>query len=315
MARVLEPLRDMGARTGEDDRLPVTIRGGGLSGISWHSPHASAQVKSAILLAGLNAKGAVTVIEPAKSRDHTEKMLRAFGCDVEEEGNAVRLGRNRKLTATDIMVPGDPSSAAFPLVAGLLIPGSEVTVYGVLINPLRTGLFETLLEMGADLSFDNLRIVGGEEVADVTARHSVLNAVEVDPERVPRMIDEYPILAVAAAHAAGQTMLHGLGELRVKESDRLAAIIAGLRRCGVPAGLIGDARCGDTLMIDGCDGPCAGGATIRTHGDHRIAMSFLVLGLAARAPVAVDGAEMIGTSFPGFGALMASLGAQIGEER
>jgi len=315
MARVLEPLRHMGARTGERDRLPVTIRGGGLGGISWHSPHASAQVKSVILLAGLQAKGAVTVIEPAKSRDHTEKMLQAFGCDVEVEGNAVRLGKNRRLTATDIMVPGDPSSAAFPLVAGLIVPGSEVTVYGVLMNPLRTGLFETLLEMGGDLSFDNLRTVGGEEVADVTARHSVLNAVEVDPERAPRMIDEYPILAVAAAHATGQTMLHGLGELRVKESDRLAAIIAGLRRCGVSAGLIGDARWGDTLMIDGCDGPCAGDATVRTHGDHRIAMSFLVLGLAARAPVAVDGAEMIGTSFPGFGSLMASLGAEIGEKK
>ena len=315
MARVLEPLRHMGARTGEGDRLPVTIKGGGLSGISYHSPHASAQVKSAILLAGLHAKGEVAVIEPAKSRDHTEKMLRAFGCDVEVEGNAVRLGRNRRLTATDIMVPGDPSSAAFPLVAGLIVPGSEVTVYGVLMNPLRTGLFQTLLEMGADLSFANRRNVGGEEVADVTARHSMLNAVEVDPDRVPSMIDEYPILAVAAAHAAGQTMLHGLGELRVKESDRLAAIIAGLRRCGVSAGPLGDAPVSDTLIIDGCDGPCAGGATVATHGDHRIAMSFLVLGLAARKPVAVDGAEMIATSFPGFTGLMASLGARIGEMR
>jgi 3-phosphoshikimate 1-carboxyvinyltransferase len=315
MARVLEPLRHMSARMGDGDRLPVTIRGGGLSGISWHSPHASAQVKSAILLAGLNAKGEVAVIEPAKSRDHTEKMLRAFGCDVEVEGNVVRLGRNRRLTATDIMVPGDPSSAAFPLVAGLIVPGSEVTVYGVLMNPLRTGLFRTLLEMGADLNFANRRNVGGEEVADVTARHSMLNAVEVDPERAPRMIDEYPILAVAPAQAAGQTMRHGLGELRVKQSDRLAAIIAGLRRCGVSAGPIGDARWGDTLMIDGCDGPCAGGATVQTHGDHRIAMSFLILGLAARAPVAVDEGGMIATSFPGFGTLMASLGAKIGEAR
>ena len=313
MARVLEPLRHMGARTGEGDRLPVTIRGGGLAGLSWHSPQASAQVKSAILLAGLQAKGVVEVIEPAKSRDHTEKMLAAFGCDLEVAGNVVRLGKNRRLTATDIMVPGDPSSAAFPLVAALLVPGSEVTVYGVLMNPLRTGLFTTLLEMGADLSFANHRTVGGEAVADVTARHSLLQAVEVDPGRVPSMIDEYPILAIAAACAAGQTMLHGLGELRVKESDRLAAIIAGLRRCGVPAGLIGDARWGDTLMIDGCDGPPAGGATVPTHGDHRIAMSFLVLGLGARAPVAVDEGNMIATSFPGFGALMASLGARIGE--
>jgi 3-phosphoshikimate 1-carboxyvinyltransferase len=313
MARILEPLRHMGARTGEGDRLPVTVKGGGLSGISYHSPHASAQVKSAILLAGLHAKGEVTVIEPAKSRDHTEKMLRAFGCDVEVDGNAVRLGKNRTLTATDIMVPGDPSSAAFPLVAGLIVPGSEVTVYGVLMNPLRTGLFQTLLEMGADLSFANRRNVGGEEVADITARHSVLNAVEVDPERVPSMIDEYPILAVAAAFAAGQTMLHGLGELRVKESDRLAAIVAGLRRCGVSAGPLGDSKWSDTLMIDGCDGPTAGGATVETHGDHRIAMSFLILGLAARRPVAVDEGGMIATSFPGFTALMASLGAKIGE--
>ena len=206
---------------------------------------------------------------------------------------------NRRLTATDIMVPGDPSSAAFPLVAALLVPGSEVTVHGVLMNPLRTGLFETLLEMGADLSFANRRQVGGEEVADITARHSMLNAVEVAAKRAPTMIDEYPILAVAAAFAAGQTMLHGLGELRVKESDRLAAIIAGLRRCGVSAGLIGDARGGDTLMIDGCDGPPAGGATVATHGDHRIAMSFLVLGLAARAPVAVDEAGDDRDQLPG----------------
>ena len=168
MARVLEPLRHMGARTSEGNRLPVTIRGGGLTGISHHSPHASAQIKSAILLAGLHAKGVVEVVEPAKSRDHTEKMLAAFGCDVEVQGNVVRLGKNRRLTATDIMVPGDPSSAAFPLVAGLVVPGSEVTVYGVLMNPLRTGLFRTLLEMGADLSFANHRTVGGEEVADVT---------------------------------------------------------------------------------------------------------------------------------------------------
>jgi 3-phosphoshikimate 1-carboxyvinyltransferase len=169
--------------------------------------------------------------------------------------------------------------------------------------------------MGADLSFANRRTVGGEEVADVTARHSRLNAVEVDPERVPAMIDEYPILAVAAAFAAGQTMLHGLGELRVKESDRLAAIIAGLRRCGVSAGLIGDARQGDTLMIDGGDGPSAGGATVASHGDHRIAMSFLIFGLAARAPVAVDDSDMIATSFPGFAGLMTSLGADLGDAR
>jgi 3-phosphoshikimate 1-carboxyvinyltransferase len=235
-------------------------------------------------------------------------MLRAFGCDVESEGNAARLGANRRLKATDIMVPGDPSSAAFPLVAALIVPNSEITVHGVLTNPLRTGLFETLMEMGADLSFSHRRIVGGEEVADVTARTSTLTAVEVDPDRVPSMIDEFPILAAAAACAAGQTLMHGLAELRVKESDRLAAILAGLRRCGVSAAIVGD-----TLMVDGFDGPCPGGAEIATHGDHRIAMSFLVLGLASRRPVTVDQADMIGTSFPGFAQLMASLDARIGE--
>jgi 3-phosphoshikimate 1-carboxyvinyltransferase len=308
MKRVLDPLRQMGADTGDGDRLPVTIRGGGLSGISYRSPTASAQVKSAILLAGLRAEGEVEVTEPARSRDHTEKMLQAFGCDVETEGKSVRLGANRRLKATDIMVPGDPSSAAFPLVAALIVPDSEITVHGVLTNPLRTGLFETLIEMGADLSFSHRRTVGGEEVADVTARTSTLTAVEVDPERVPSMIDEFPILAAAAACAAGQTLMHGLAELRVKESDRLVAILAGLRRCGVSAAIVGD-----TLMVDGCDGPCAGGGDVTTYGDHRIAMSFLVLGLASRRPVAVDEAEMIGTSFPGFAGLMASLGARIGE--
>jgi 3-phosphoshikimate 1-carboxyvinyltransferase len=310
MKRVLDPLRQMGAGTGDGDRLPVTIQGGGLSGISYRSPTASAQVKSAILLAGLRAEGEVEVIEPARSRDHSEKMLRAFDCEIEAEGNRVRLGRQRRLKATDIMVPGDPSSAAFPLVAALIVPDSEVTVHGVLTNPLRSGLFDTLLEMGADLSFANRRIVGGEEVADVTARSSTLTAVEVDPWRVPSMIDEFPILAAAAACAAGQTLMHGLGELRVKESDRLAAILIGLKRCGVSAAILGD-----TLMVDGCDGPCAGGADVATHGDHRIAMSFLILGLACRRPVAVDEAEMIGTSFPGFAGLMASLGARIGEGR
>jgi 3-phosphoshikimate 1-carboxyvinyltransferase len=308
MKRVLEPLRRMGARAEGDDRLPITMRGGGLVGITYRSPNASAQVKSAILLAGLRADGPVEVTEPARSRDHTERMLRAFGCEVESEGTTVRLGARRKLVATEIMVPGDPSSAAFPLVAALIAPDSEVTVHGMLINELRTGLIETLIEMGADLSVSNRRDVGGEEVADVTARSSQLIAIEVDAGRVPSMIDEFPILAVAAAFASGQMLMHGLGELRVKESDRLAAIVAGLRRCGVSTGIVGD-----SLLVDGCDGPCPGGGRIRSHGDHRIAMSFLVLGLAARAPVEVDEAAMIATSFPGFCGLMTSLGADIGE--
>lgn len=303
MKRVLEPLRRMGALT-RDQRLPVTLHGGGLTGIHYESPHASAQVKSAILLAGLHAEGEVAVTEPAKSRDHTERLLRAFGCDVAVDGNMVRLGPNRRLTGIHILIPGDPSSAAFPLVAALLVPGSEVTVHGVLVNGLRTGLFRTLEEMGADLSFANRRLVGGEEVADVTARHSELRAVEVPADRAPSMIDEYPVLAVAAACATGRTTMHGLAELRVKESDRLAAIAAGLELCGVEA-----ATAGDSLIVEG--GRPAGGATIATQGDHRIAMSFLILGLAAQAPVAVDAPEMIATSFPGFAGLMASLGARI----
>jgi 3-phosphoshikimate 1-carboxyvinyltransferase len=308
MRRVLDPLARMGAAIEQCDTLPVTIGGGRLNGISYRSPTGSAQVKSAILLAGLNADGPVEVIERAPSRDHMEKMLRAFGCDVETDGGGVRLGARRRLIATDILVPGDPSSAAFPLVAALVAPGSEVTVCGVLIAPLRGGLFTTLLEMGADLTFSNRRRLGGEEVADITARACSLAAVEVGAGRAPAMIDEFPILAVAAAFAAGRTRMHGLAELRVKESDRLAAILAGLRRCGVAAEIAGD-----SLLIHGCGGPPEGGAEIATHGDHRIAMSFLTFGLASRRPVAVDAAEMIGTSFPGFAGLMTSIGARIAD--
>ena len=303
MERVLGPLRDMGART-EGSRLPVTIRGGGLHGIRFVNARASAQVKSAILLAGLRAEGEVEVIEPAPSRDHSENMLGAFGCEVIREGESIRLGAQRSLTGTSVAVPGDPSSAAFPLVAALLCPGSEVTVRSVMVNPLRAGLFETLLEMGAELELANRRTTGGEPVADVTARASRLRGVEVPAVRAPSMIDEYPVLAVAAAFAEGRTVMHGLGELRVKESDRLAAIIAGLRRCGV------DARDeGDTLIVQG--GSPAGGASIEAHHDHRIAMSFLVMGLAAAAPVEVDSAGMIATSFPDFAGLVGSLGGRV----
>ncbi|MGE5721749.1 MAG: 3-phosphoshikimate 1-carboxyvinyltransferase, partial [Sphingomonadales bacterium] len=270
MNRVLDPLRQMGleAEASEGGRLPATIRGGGLSGISFRNEKASAQVKSAILLAGLHAGGKVEVIEPAPTRDHTENMLRAFGCDVEivetSEGRVARLGAHRSLKGTRVDVPGDPSSAAFPIVAALVVPGSEVTVANVMMNPLRTGLFTTLEEMGADLRFENRRSIGGEEVADVTARSSKLHGVEVPAVRAPSMIDEYPILAAAAAFAEGDTRAHGLAELRVKESDRLAAIIAGLRGCGVEAG-----EQGDTLVIRGCGGDVPGGASVATHGDHR----------------------------------------------
>ncbi|MET1111811.1 MAG: 3-phosphoshikimate 1-carboxyvinyltransferase [Allosphingosinicella sp.] len=310
MDRVLEPLVRMGARTDGSRRLPVNLGGGALTGIRHLSDKASAQVKSAILLAGLRAKGPVEVVEPAPSRDHTENMLRAFGCDVEigpdEAGHCVRLGRRRALTGTRVQVPGDPSSAAFPLVAALLAPGSEVTVEGVLLNPSRTGLFLSLTEMGADLSVANRRDKGGEPVGDITARTSALRGVTVPALRAASMIDEYPILAVAAAFATGDTLMHGVGELRVKESDRLQAIIDGLAACGVEA----EAK-GDTLRVRGCGGTVRGGARIRTLGDHRIAMSFLVLGLASREPVTVDEAAMIGTSFPGFVPFMRSLRAAV----
>jgi 3-phosphoshikimate 1-carboxyvinyltransferase len=250
------------------------------------------------------------LIEPRPSRDHSEIMLKAFGCEIETRpqgsGRIVRLGARRTLRATTVLVPGDPSSAAFPLVAALIVPGSEVTVRDMLLNPLRTGLLTTLGEMGAAISVANLREVGGEPVGDVTARASALRGIEVGPARAPSMIDEYPILAVAAAFADGETRLHGPGELRVKESDRLEAIIAGLRACGVEA----EGR-GDTLVIRGCAGPPAGGGRVATHGDHRIAMSFLVMGLGARDQVEVDRAGMIATSFPGFADLMGSIGAGI----
>ncbi|QUD87082.1 3-phosphoshikimate 1-carboxyvinyltransferase [Phenylobacterium montanum] len=316
MGRVLEPLSQMGARFlgRAGGRLPLTLKGGALEGIDYRLPMASAQVKSAVLLAGLNAKGGVTVREPEPTRDHTERMLRAFGAVVEvmdEDGvRVIRLAAGQSLMATTIEVPGDPSSAAFPLVAALVTPSSEVTVKGVLLNPLRTGLFETLREMGADLTISNERDAGGESVGDVTARHSALKGVEVPPERAPSMIDEYPILAVAAAFAEGRTVMRGIGEMRVKESDRVALMAAGLSACGVgveeePEALtvIGSAR---------ANHPVRGGARVVTHGDHRIAMSHLVLALAAQEAVEVDEPGMIATSFPGFVELMRGLGADLG---
>jgi len=284
----------------------VTIHGGGLHEISFVNEKASAQVKSAILLAGLRAEGQVEVIEPHRSRDHSENMLRAFGCDVEVEGESIRLGARRRLLGTDVAIPGDPSSAAFPLVAALIVRGSRVTVRNMMVNPLRAGLIKTLIEMGADLKVENERLEGGESVADLVVAASDLRGVEVPAARAPSMIDEYPILAVAAAFAMGRTVMHGLAELRVKESNRLAAVVAGLRACGVDA-----MEEGDSLIVEGTGSPPRGGAEVRAHHDHRIAMSFLVMGLAAQQPVAVDSAGMIATSFPNFVALMQPLGARI----
>jgi len=315
MNRVLTPLGAMGASwiCREGGRLPLSLKGGDLIGIVYRLPEPSAQVKSAILLAGLNARGETRVIEPSPTRDHTERMLRAFGArvDVEdtEDGRIVTLAGGQALSGARVRVPGDPSSAAFPLVAALITPGSAVTVEGVLLNPLRIGLFDTLREMGADLVLENVREEAGETVGDVTARHCALRGVIVPPARAPSMIDEYPILAVAAAYAQGPTVMRGIGEMRVKESDRIAAMAAGLAACGVsveeePEGLIIAGTAGANHAIKG-------GGLVRTHGDHRIAMSGLILGLGAEEPVAVDEPGMIATSFPGFGALMAGLGAEM----
>ena len=311
MKRVTGPLAEMGARfewPGEEDRLPVRITGGGLTGIDYQQTVASAQIKSAILLAGLNADGVTTVTEPERSRDHTERMLRAFGVEVGVvpmgAGWRVSLKGGQALTGTAVSVPGDPSSAAFPLAAGLIVPGSEVTVEGVMLNPLRAGLFETWREMGADLTVSNRRMAGGEEVGDVTARHSALRGVVVPPERAASMIDEYPVLAATAAFATGATVMRGIGEMRVKESDRIALMAAGLTACGVR---VEEEPEGFTVF----GGPVRGGATVTTHGDHRIAMSHLVLGLAADESVTVDEPGMIATSFPDFIELMRSLGADI----
>jgi 3-phosphoshikimate 1-carboxyvinyltransferase len=315
MGRVLRPLGLMGATwtSREGPRLPLSLKGGDLSAISYAPPEPSAQVKSAVLLAGLRANGETRLLEATPTRDHTERMLRGFGARVDvvetTEGREVRLPGGQTLKGQAVVVPGDPSSAAFPLVAALITPNAEVTVEGVLLNPLRTGLLTSLVEMGADLTVDNEREEAGERVGDITARSSDLSGITVPPERAASMIDEYPILAIAAAFARGPTILRGIGEMRVKESDRIALIAEGLTACGVvieeePEGLIiAGAR-------DANHG-VAGGARVVTFGDHRIAMSFLVLGLAAERAVSVDEAGMIATSFPGFGALMSGLGADL----
>lgn len=304
MKRVLEPLRLMGAQA-VGSELPVTIEGGSLQGISYDNHRSSAQVKSAILLAGLGAAGPVEVIEALPSRDHSENMLEAFGCELERSRSGVRLGPQRKLRGTTVAVPSDPSSAAFPMVAALLVAGSEILLPSILINPLRTGLIQTLSEMGAKIEISNKRLSGGETLADLWVRSSSLTAVEVPATRAPSMIDEYPILAIAASFAEGRTVMHGLAELRVKESDRIRSVVDGLQACGIEA-----REEGDCLVVEGKQS-VRGGATIASNHDHRIAMSFLVLGMASAEPVAVDDAEMIETSFPGFAALMNKLGGDI----
>ena len=310
MARVLGPLKRMGLEVeGDKDRLPLTIRGTSrLVPISYESPVPSAQLKSAILLAGIGTAGETTVIEREATRDHTERMLRHFGATVttaEDAGTTrITVKGEAELSGQDVTVPGDPSSAAFLIAAALLVPGSDVTIEGVLANPTRTGLYTTLQEMGGKVEFLNAREEGGEPIADIRARFSELTGVRVPAERAPSMIDEYPMLAVIAAFARGETRMDGLAELKVKESDRLAATAAGLAANGVKAEVDGD-----TLTVHG-QGRAQGGGLVKTHLDHRMAMAFLVMGLASDQPVTVDDTAMIATSFPEFRALMGQIGAR-----
>ena len=305
MRRLIDPLRRMGAQIDGGDTLPLTVTGANLGGTDHANVPASAQVKSALLLAGLGTSAPVRIAEPVPSRDHTEIMLGEFGCAVATDDGAIALGGDRKLCNAEITIGADPSSASFPLVAAVVVPGSEVRVEGMNVNPLRTGLYETLEAMGSEISLSNERIVNGEILADVTVRYTRLTACHVSPDQIPAMIDEIPVLAVACAIADGESVIEGLGELRHKESDRLGAIVAGLAACGVVA----LAR-GDNLHIFG-RGSVRGGAVIATEGDHRIAMAFLVLGLASEEPVTVDRPEMIATSFPGYVEVMRELGAEI----
>jgi len=311
MRRILDPLRLMGAQIlseADGGRCPIVLKGArDPAPIEYRTPVASAQIKSAVLLAGLNAPGATTVIEAQASRDHTEKMLAHFGAEVtvapEGEGRRVTLVGRPELRPTTVVVPADPSSAAFPIVAALIVPGSDIVVEGVMMNPLRTGLLTTLKEMGAHIEALDRRLEGGEEVADLRVRHGTLRGVDVPAARAPSMIDEYPILAVAAAFASGATRMRGLSELRVKESDRLAAVAAGLAAAGVDCAIDGD-----DLTVEG--GRPRGGGMVSTQMDHRIAMSFLVMGLATLEPMAVDDVAMIATSFPEFRPTMERLGAK-----
>lgn len=308
MARVRRPLEAMGARFEGGDTLPLTLVQGVTGGIAHLNVPASAQVKSAVLLAGLGTDRPVEVAEPVPSRDHTEIMLAAMGVAVERDGTTVRLGQRRTMSAALLPIAGDPSSAAFALAAAAIVPGSEVTAPDVLLNPHRSGFVMALQRMGADVALANVRGQGGETIGDVRVRHGPIFGAEFTAEEIPSMIDEIPILAVVAAFARGETRIEGLDELRHKESNRLVLMARGLVTCGVEAQVDGDA-----LVIQG--GPVAGGTEIVTEGDHRIAMAHLVLGLGAEQPVTVDDAEMIATSFPTFREAMRGIGADVSEVR
>ena len=313
MKRILDPLALMGAEVlsqAEGGRCPVRLKGTAEPApIEYRTPVPSAQLKSAILLAGLNSPGRTVVIETEASRDHTEKMLAWFGATISSEndglhGRRITLDGRPDLKARPVVVPADPSSGAFALVGALIVPGSDVVIEGMMMNPLRIGLIDTLFEMGANIEVLNKRQEGGEDVADLRVRHGKLTGVDVPAARAPSMIDEYPILAVAAAFAEGETRMRGLSELRVKESDRLMAVAAGLDAAGVQNRVEGD-----DLIVTGAP-VVRGGGVVATHLDHRIAMSFLVMGLASQQPMQVDDASMIATSFPTFRPEMERLGAQ-----
>ncbi len=315
MRRVLGPLKQMGLEILDEGKetLPLAMRGTSeLVPITYTLPVPSAQVKSAILIAGLHAAGETTVIEKEATRDHTERMLRFFGAEVRvvhKDGlTHITVKGDAEMHGRDVTVPGDPSSAAFLACAALIVQGSDVTIEGVLVNDTRIGLYTTLQEMGGDVTLLNRREDGGEPIADIRIRSSKLKGVHVPAERAPSMIDEYPVLAAIAAFATGETRMDGLAELKVKESDRLAATAAGLHANGVAARVEGD-----SLIVTGT-GAVKGGGTVQTHLDHRIAMAFLTMGLASDQPVTVDDTAMIATSFPEFRGLMEQLGARYGEQ-
>ena len=314
MRRITDPLEEMGAQvtTGEGGRLPVTITGLETPlPVSYSPKVASAQIKSAILLAGLRARGNTVVTEPHISRDHTEAMLRHFGVSVTQEmledgAHRITMTGGADLIAKDIAVPRDPSSAAFVIVAALITQGSDVTLPAIGMNPQRTGLITTLIEMGGDITLSGHRIEGGEEVADIRVRSSKLRGIDVPPARAASMIDEYPILSVAASMAQGTTMMTGVAELRVKETDRIAVMAAGLKECGV------DVTEGEDFMsVTGGKTPPMGDAVINSQHDHRIGMSFLVLGMVSQVQIQVDDVETINTSFPAFADKMNAIGASI----
>ncbi len=311
MGRVTEPLAEFGAvaHGRAAGRLPLTLTGAADPvPVVYHTPMPSAQVKSAVLLAGLNTPGETVVIEQEPTRDHTERMLAGFGAEISTEitdqGRVITLKGQPELTGQTIIVPRDPSSAAFPVVAALLVEGSDILVPNIGMNPTRAGLYEALKMMGADITFENERLEGGESVADLRVKHGPLKGIRVPPENAASMIDEYPVLAVLAATASGSTHMPGIKEMRVKECDRIDAMVSGLIACGVKVD-----ETEDSMTIHGM-AKIPGGATCKTHLDHRIAMSFMCLGMASETPVKIDDASAIETSFPDFIPLMEALGAK-----